>query len=285
MKRLRPRARFLLLHAGTLVIGFGLPPILPAFALLVWGPAIGLLGLVAASIAIARCERNGISALRFLVTGAVSLLGFVCFWGISLVFLYGLLSLFFRPDDRLCFAGLQWTQLPVFSTGCLAYFGLGPFRPRVTPMQRARRLLANHPALGIGGAARPEQVEQAERLLGLRLPRSYREFLLAYGEFRSPAIRFLGFGPSTDLDHPTVEDCVGATFEGRESFGLPASYLMCSVDADGQVVCLDAFAMRDEEGLAILWNCEARSIDRVVASSFGEYLAERLATVAAPARH
>jgi hypothetical protein len=79
-----------------------------------------------------------------------------------------------------------------------------------------------------------------------------------------------------DLEHPTTEDCVGATLDARQRFGLPPSYLLCSIDHVGHLVCLDTFQMRNEEGPAVVWNAEQRSGGQYLADTFAEYLVVRL---------
>jgi antitoxin YobK len=276
VRRLTPLGRCALLHGVAFLGGLIVMAVVPALGVLVWCPGTALAGLVLGSVGFAHCQRNGIGLGRFLVSGLAVALSALMAWVSALVILCGVLRFLVEEDGAKLFAVLWWPELPLFTTGVLAYYGLGPFRTRLGAIERARQLIVGQRELRVGGPAQPAQLDQAERRLGLRLPRSYREFLLGFGELRAPAIRFLGIGPTSDLDNPTVDDCVGVTLEGRESFGLPPSYIVCSVDADGQVVCLDTFAMRDDEALAILWNCETRAIARVVAPSFGDHLVDRL---------
>jgi hypothetical protein len=261
--------------------GFGLSIVLGLFLdgdhlvlvdllLFLAGIAMGVVGLV-------RCARNGRGPWYLLGTSALIFVGCVFFWpifgSVALALLRGLPGF-----------GVRWSWQPAlssiplffFSTGSLAYFGLGPFRSNVSPRQIVRELVVGNRDLRIGGPARPEVVAKAERLLGLWLPTSFRDFLLDFGEIRGTAVTFLGLGPSTDLDHPSTDDFVGATLDTRERLALPQGYIVCSVDAGGQVACVDTTVIRNSESPVVLWSPDTRAAVRVAAPSFSQYLIDTL---------
>jgi len=191
----------------------------------------------------------------------------------------GLLIAVHGAGDGVMFI-LFWVQMTVlFSVGCQAYYGVGRFRPRLRFIPRARRLLDTKCDFTIGRPALPAQLERAEQLLGLHLPRSYQEFLTSFGELRAPALKILGITQRTDLEHPTLEDCVGATLVGREHYQVPQGYLVCGVDRDGNLLCLDTVAMAYQEGAVVSWRTQTRAYGDWLAMSFGAYLMRELASV------
>ena len=273
---LSPRNKFILLQVAAVVVGFGLPFLLSLGSVWIWETVFGLAGIVMGVVAFARSGRNGLSPRRLVVAGAIVwVVCLLCWWVVAFV-LGEILRTFLGWEQMRHYVGARYTQLPIFTTGCLAYLGLGPFASRVSPSARARQLIVGNRELRLGGPARPDLVDRAEQLLGLRLPRSYRDFLLDFGELRAPSLRFLGIGPTTDLDHPTQEDFVGATLDGRVRLDLPRGYVVCAADPAGQLACVDTLATTDGEGLVVIWNGEAHAVVRVASNSFVEYLVGRL---------
>ena len=127
-RSLSPRRRFIWMQIPPLVLGFALPIGLPAFALLIWSPAIGLAGLGLCAIAYARSVRGGPGPLRFVVGSALAYFASLVFWKTLLIALSAVQHLVLEVDWFAYFAGIEPSGLPVFTTGCLAYLGLGPFR-------------------------------------------------------------------------------------------------------------------------------------------------------------
>ena len=129
-KNLTPRRKFVWLQILLLILGFVLPIVLPAFTLLVWSPAIGFAGLVLGGVAFAESVRGGLGPLRFVVASALAFLASLVFWKTLLVAISALQHYVLEVSWLQYFAGIEYSGLPVFTTGCLAYFGLGPFRSR-----------------------------------------------------------------------------------------------------------------------------------------------------------
>ncbi len=217
------------------------------------------------------------TAARFLVTAV--LIWAICAVGWLLVALAFAVSVAALDNGAILarFPGAVYPQLPLFTTGCLAYLEIGPFRLRASSSERMRQLIVGNRELRLGGPAEPELVQGAEQILGVSLSPSYREFLLDFGELRGPSLRFLGLGPKTDLDHPTPDDFVGATLAGRSGSGLSLGYVACAVEQDGRLACIDTNTAKDGEGPVVVWDSATRALSRVAATSFAEYLAGRLA--------
>jgi hypothetical protein len=269
-----PKTKFVVLQVvawGLAVIPAQFEPGEHAFLLLALlfhvGVLMGIVGLV-------WCARNGQGLGRLLGSTISALLASTGFWLVCLLTMANPWSLSHYGEPML------YLPLPFFSTGSLAYFGLGPFRWRVSPSQVVRQLIVGNRDLRIGGPGRVELVAKAERLLGLSLPTPFRDFLLDYGEIRGTAVTLLGLGPATDLDHPTTDDFVGATLDARTRLSLPRGYALCSVDAEGGLMaCLDTTAIETEIPV-VLWNPATRSVVRVAAPSFPVYLINSLRSTA-----
>jgi len=219
-------------------------------------------------------KRLGLSSERLLVTLGLTFAAFFIFWFVLL----GIICVALEAANL--FAALLFVLwepwLALFSTGSMTYLALGPFRSRLSAMERTRRLIAEMPWLKVATGDTAEHIAQAEGILRLRFPASFREFLLVWGAIESPAIRFLGITPMVDLSHPTTADCVGATLEAREKYGIPPHFIMCAVDQRGQIVCLDTFMMRNNVAPAVLWDSNTRTVSRVLASTFMDFVHEQL---------
>jgi hypothetical protein len=270
---LGPFSKFIFLQAAAAAVGFTLPFALSFFAAWVLDPVFGLTGAGMAIVAFVRAGQKGERSARLV---RVSLLVWAaCALGwLGLAFLAGQASradlLPWNVDSFLAF---RYQELPVFTTACLAYFQLGPFRARGMG-KSTRQLVAGNPYVHEAGAVKPELIERAERILLLQLPRSYRQFLLEYGELRGP-VRIVGLGEATDLDHPTPEDLVGATYDAHARLGLPRHLVVCALDDDDRPVCLDVQRTKAEESPVVVWDPATRAATDA-ASSFGAYLNARL---------
>jgi hypothetical protein len=271
------KAKFVLAQIVALGFVLPMPSILSFHTFLPGATALAFLGCCLGIVGLVRCGQNGQSASRLLaatlICGPATALAWTCLL-MALGFLVGL----FVTDPLVAnyFLYFHVIQLPFFTTGTLAYFGIFPFRSRMPAGQRARQLIVGNRDLRLGGPAAPALVERAEQLLGLRLPGSYREFLLDYGEIRAPWIRVLGLGPATDLDRPTPDDVVGATLAAWEQHGLPRGYFVCAVGTDGNWACVDTVAPASGEGQVVVWDVGKRTMAGLAANNFSDYLTSTL---------
>jgi hypothetical protein len=219
-------------------------------------------------------RQRGFRSNRLLVTLGLVFTFSLIFWLVLLGIICGILD----ASSLFAAAVLVWWApwLALLSTGSLAYLALGPFRSRLSPMERTRQLIKEMPNLKVAVGNATDRVSQAERMLGVRFPVSFREFLIAWGEIDSPTIKFLGITPAVDLSHATTMDCVGATLEAREKCGIPHHYVLCTTDQRGQIGCLDTFSMRNDEGPVVLWDSHARAVTRILAPTFIDFLRDQL---------
>lgn len=279
IKSLSPLERFMALQLVAATLAFGLPLALSFLAVLILDPVFGFAGAVVAILALLRVGgRPDLVPRR--VVGASLLVWTVCavaWWGLAIALGQAIGSALV-PWNTHNFVAFRCAELPLFTTACLAYFQLGPFRPAASPRARNqgwRQAIEARSCLRPAGPARPELVEQAERMLLVRLPRSYREFLLDHGETHG-RLRLLGLSPTTDLGHPTAEDFVGATRDARSRLGLPGHLLVCAVEADGRLACIDTQLTKDDEGPVVIWDPTTRTAQDRAGDSFSEYVITHL---------
>jgi hypothetical protein len=271
------KAGFALLQCGAWGVAVPLPQLArmdsPLFALLLLllflaGATMGIFGLV-------RWRLKGQLAWNLLKGAVGGLLASIGFWFVCLFAVETFLPPGIAHSPSAPGEPLPYIPLPFFTAGALALFGLGPFRSSVSPSLIVRQLIVGNRDLRLGGPARLEALAKAESLLGLSLPAPFREFLLDYGELHGTGITFLGLGPGTDLDHPSKDDFVGATLDARARLGLPQGYIVCSVDAEGALACLDT-TPAEIEAPVVLWSPATRAAVRVAATSFPKYLIDTL---------
>jgi hypothetical protein len=132
-KKPTPRRKFIWFQIAALVLGFVLPLVLPTAASLFWSPILGLAGVAWSNAAFVERARNGIDALRFAVAGALAFLASLIFWkSLLAVAIMAFQQEVLEMGYLVHFAGPEYAGLPLFTTGCLAYFELGPFRSRTS---------------------------------------------------------------------------------------------------------------------------------------------------------
>jgi hypothetical protein len=270
-----PRTKFILLQVAAFAVAFGTPVFVPLPLYLLEEALLFFAGLAMGIVGLLRCGRSGQSAGHLLKSSLAVFVAALFCWPVLASLVLFLLRSFPKFDQFRSWEPILSGPLPFLSAGSLAYFGLGPFRSNVSPGQVLRQLIVGNRDLRIGGPAQFELVAKAERLLGLTLPTPFRDFLLDYGEIRGTSLALLGLGPATDLDRPSTDDFVGATLDARARLGLPRGYALCKVDADGLMACLDTTAIETEIPV-VLWNPATRSVVRVAAPSFPQYLIDTL---------
>ena len=218
------------------------------------------------------------------LTSAVTALGKMILVAVgAFVFWLIILTVFplfiWKPVERSVLELFFLPPLVAFSTGTMIHMRLGPFRTYLPPMERVRQILAENPGAYLGGAATENRIAEAERILGLTLPKSYREFLASWGDLEFRMRKYLGIPATMDMDHPTPADFVGTTLEAREQAGLPSQLVVCATRPDGPRACLNTFAMRDREAPVVLWDSASRTIVRTLAPTFAGFLRDRLEAV------
>src|SRR5919109_4743027 len=130
------------------------------------------------------------------------------------------------------------------------------------------------------GGADPALIEQAERLLGLTFPPSYREFLARLGAGDLAGEEFYGIIPGLDMNDPTVPNMVGITKELHNAGTLPADMVVIGSTGYGPYYVIDT-GRPDPRGEApvLVWypGMSTRENAERDAESFGEFFTAEVA--------
>jgi antitoxin YobK len=143
-------------------------------------------------------------------------------------------------------------------------------------LERALAFIHSRPELAGFIGPRDEIVAlAAERRLGLRLPPTYRRFLLALGAGNFGESEIYGV-VDVDFERSSAPDAVWATLLFREQNGLPADLVVIGM-ADAEVTCLRVLP-KAEEGPVLVINAEngPEAGTRTAAPDFGAHLLARV---------
>jgi len=144
-------------------------------------------------------------------------------------------------------------------------------------LERALALVAEHPDLASFVGKRSEiVVRTAEKTLGLKLPPTYRGFLLALGAGSFGAAEVYGV-IDIDFEKSAVPDAVWCTLRAREKHDLPADLVILGQD-DDEITCLQVRPGAAEGPVLVINAGEdpARTGTRTAAEDFGAYLLSRV---------
>lgn len=123
-----------------------------------------------------------------------------------------------------------------------------------------------------GKGARPEEIQQAERELGVVLPASYRAFLREFGWGSVAHWEVHGLG----ADVPPHMNFVRITLDERQE-ALPPALVPVLNDGGGGLHCLDTSLLADGECPVVFWDHEQgeAQVPNPEAESFSTWLSER----------
>lgn len=123
-----------------------------------------------------------------------------------------------------------------------------------------------------GQGASSEEIENAERALGVSFPASYRNFLREFGWARISHQELYGLGAEV----PAYLELVRNTLAERSGMepSLPASLIPIMNDGAGNHYCLDTSQKRDAECPVVFWDHElgAHQEPAIVSESFDGWL-------------
>jgi hypothetical protein len=106
--------------------------------------------------------------------------------------------------------------------------------------EKAVQRMSKRPDLMDFVGPRPEEVvRQAEQILGLVFPPTYRRFLLEYGAGGYGYIEIYGIVNNEDLTVKGVPNGIWYTLDERTTSQLPPSYVVIYNDGEGSLACLD----------------------------------------------
>lgn len=153
----------------------------------------------------------------------------------------------------------------------------------IAEVERAIAVIDSRPELAAFVGPRAEIVAlAAERRLGLRLPPTYRRFLLELGAGNFGGSEIYGI-IDVDFERSSVPDAVWATLLAREQNGLPADLVVIGI-AGTRVTCLRVLP-KGQEGpvLSIEASQGLEAGTRPAAADFGAYLLSVVEHELAPA--
>lgn len=125
------------------------------------------------------------------------------------------------------------------------------------------------------GGISDKYIEEAENILGMRLPQEYIEFLKQYGALEFGSVEIYGLMEPAIAGIP---DMIWTTSALRKKYGLPISYAVIGYDGFGGYYCLD-LSKRSVAGSCpvVIYNTvEDVEQSGGVAQSFLEFLFDQL---------
>ncbi|CAM2183462.1 antitoxin YobK [Burkholderia cepacia] len=129
----------------------------------------------------------------------------------------------------------------------------------------------------ISGSVSIEKVQEAESLLGVKFPSSYKEYLLGYGSMEIDGRSFAGLTPNPVGGGG---DVVAFTSYARGDYGLPNQYLALDFQDGDVFLCIDT-SQKDGDGespVVLTSPVDGRKIGAVAAKSWGDYLVKYLSS-------
>lgn len=129
----------------------------------------------------------------------------------------------------------------------------------------------------ISGSVCIEKIQEAESLLGVEFPSSYKEYLLGYGAMEIDGRSFAGLTPNPVGDGG---DVVAFTRYARGNYGLPSQYLALDFQDGDAFLCIDT-SQKDGDGespVALISPVDGRKMGAMAAKSWGDYLVKYLSS-------
>lgn len=149
-------------------------------------------------------------------------------------------------------------------------------------MEQIKQLLAadRFKPVAYGRGATSSEIETAERELGLKFPKSYREFLSKLGWLYCPFVTVCGLGADADWRTNLMAIVQSWWREVDADIRLPRNLIPVVDDGSGNVYCLDISQMHESECPVVFWDHESfEGADQVpvrVASNFYGWLVNEI---------
>jgi cell wall assembly regulator SMI1 len=127
-----------------------------------------------------------------------------------------------------------------------------------------------------GSGATDSEISNAESLLGVRFPESYRSFLRRIGWGRFSHQELYGLGSDT----PAYLELIKNTLVERDTMGppMPSQLVPVMNDGAGNHFCLDSTTVVDGECPVVFWDHEQgfNQTPQTVAQSFDKWMVDLL---------
>src|SRR4030042_816764 len=129
----------------------------------------------------------------------------------------------------------------------------------------------------VSGQKPLEYIDKAEKVLGLKFPNSYKEFLLKRGCGNVRSYEFYGI-VDDDFENSSVPDGIWLTLDEREKNNLLHEYILIG-DANEGWYALDTSKMNNEgECPVVIWQHHSLPKEKieVIASDFGKFFLDQV---------
>jgi hypothetical protein len=127
----------------------------------------------------------------------------------------------------------------------------------------------------VAGPVSPEKIHQAERMLGVEFPPSYKAYMAEYGALEIDGRTFAGLTPR---DVGSAGDVVAFTKHAREKYGLPEQYVALDFQDGDAFLSIDT-AQRDaddESPMVLISPVNGKQQGPFAAKSLKEFLVKYL---------
>ena len=137
--------------------------------------------------------------------------------------------------------------------------------------EKAAAIIESHPDdCTFAGPIQSIMVAKAEKILGLKFPPSYKEFLLRYGAGDCWAEEFYGINKNPETDGKAIPNAIWATLHSRKIGNLPDSMIKVMSSGFGPVYVIDT-SQKNDIGECPVLLYYTNGLTEPVASSFGDF--------------
>jgi hypothetical protein len=144
-------------------------------------------------------------------------------------------------------------------------------------MEKLIKIIAQYPdVFDAEGKKDSALVSKAEKLLGVRLPETFKQYLQEVGTISFEGKEYLGIIHG-DFANSGIPDVVWYNLRQREKYGFPPHLIVFYNDDSVQFTCLDtsSFFSADECKI-VVWDNVFKKISDSVEISFGDFLLEEM---------
>lgn len=143
--------------------------------------------------------------------------------------------------------------------------------------QLIQRNLAEGSDIAVSAGVSQDMIQQAESMLGVRFPASYRAFLATYGAIEIDCGSFAGLTPEGKVGDDG--DVVSFTRYAREHYRLPDPYVALDFQDGDFWLCLDTSQVdaQGESPVVLVSPVDGKRSGPAVAESWAGFLASYLA--------
>jgi len=126
------------------------------------------------------------------------------------------------------------------------------------------------------GTKSQDQVSKCEELLSITFSKTYRNFLLEYGNLDYGHIEIYGVTKAINPETAGIPDVVGYNLKKWNQESFPKNLLIIQNDSD-MYACIDLDRTDSSgENLITIWDVLTRSVNRTLEMNFEEYLIDSI---------